>query len=205
MDVKPADYNPAMPHFFPKPADFRKWLEKHHAAERELIVGFYRKGCGKPSITWQESVQEALCFGWIDGVRRTLDDESYTIRFTPRKPTSIWSNINVSTMGKLMAAGRVAEAGRRAFEARDAKKTGIYSFERKHAKLASEQERLFRKNAKAWKNFSAMTPSYRRTAIFWVVNAKQETTRQARLETLIECSARELKIKPLRRPQDKQE
>ena len=205
MDVKRPDYNPAMPLFFAKPSDFRAWLETNHASERELIVGFYRKESGRPSITWPESVLEALCFGWIDGVRRKIDEQSYTIRFTPRKPTSIWSNINVATMEKMIAAGRVADAGMKAYKARDAKKTGIYAFEREHAKFTLAQERLFRKDARAWKNFHAMQPSYRRTATYWVMNAKQEATRQKRLGILIECSARELKIKHLRRPEDKQE
>ena len=168
-------------------------------------MGFYRKDSGRPSITWPESVEEALCFGWIDGVRRKIDDESYTIRFTPRKPTSIWSNINVATMEKMLAAGRVADAGIRAYKARNAKKTGIYAFERAEAKFTTEQERAFRKNPKAWKNFHAMQPSYRRTATYWVVNAKQEATRQKRFQTLIACSAKGLKIKSLRRPEDKQE
>lgn len=194
-----------MARFFPTPADFRKWLEKHHATERELIVGFYRKGSGKPSITWPESVEQALCFGWIDGVRRKIDEVSYTIRFTPRKPTSIWSNINTKTMDRLIAEGHAAEAGLRAYKARDAKKTGIYAFERAEAQLSAEQEQAFRKNKKACKFFEAMAPWYRRTATHWVVSAKQEATRARRLETLIACSAKGLKIPTLRRPEDKQQ
>ncbi len=197
-------YNPAMPRFFATPAEFRKWLERYHATERELIVGFYRKGSGRPSITWPESVEQALCFGWIDGVRRKIDAESYTIRFTPRKPTSIWSNINTRTMERLIAEGLAAAAGLTAYQARDAKKTGIYAFERAESRLTSEQERSFRKNAKAWKFFEAMPPWYRRTATHWVVSAKQETTRARRLEMLIVCSAKGLKIPTLRRPEDKQ-
>lgn len=192
-----------MPQFFPTPNHFRSWLEKRHATERELIVGFYRKGCGKPSITWPQSVEEALCFGWIDGVRRTLDDESYTIRFTPRKAKSIWSKINLATMERLIASGRIAPAGLKIYESRDQAKTNLYSFEREAAALAPEQQKQFRKYPKALKFFEAQVPSYKKPAIWWVVSAKQESTRAKRLATLIECSAQGLKIPQLRRPGDK--
>ncbi|ABF40958.1 conserved hypothetical protein [Candidatus Koribacter versatilis Ellin345] len=193
-----------MPQFFPTPMHFRLWLEKHHAAERELVVGFYVKDCGKPSITWPESVEEALCFGWIDGVRHSLNDDSYTIRFTPRKPTSIWSQKNLATMTRLMEQKRVAPAGMKIYESRDQKKTALYSFERAESKLPPEHEKLFRKNAKAWKFWEAQVPSYRKPATWWVVSAKQDATRERRLEILIECSAKGLKIPSLRRPNDKQ-
>ena len=153
-----------MPTFFLTPADFRAWLKAHHETQSELIVGFYRKGCGRPSITWPESVEEALCFGWIDGVRRKIDDESYTIRFTPRKPTSIWSKINLAIMRRLIESGRVAPAGRKVFEARNAEKTNRYAYEREAAHLSSEHEKLFRKNARAWKFWQAQVPSYRKPA-----------------------------------------
>jgi uncharacterized protein YdeI (YjbR/CyaY-like superfamily) len=192
-----------MPHFFPTPKHFRTWLEKNHATERELIVGFYRKDCGKPSITWPESVEEALCFGWIDGIRRKLDDESYTIRFTPRKPSSIWSKINLATMDRLIASGRIAPAGKKVYESRDQAKTNRYSFEREASAFTPEQERQFRKHAKAWKFFEAQVPSYKKPAMWWVVSAKQEATREKRLAILIECSAQGLKIPQLRRPGDK--
>ena len=190
--------------FFPTPADFRAWLKTNHTSERELVVGFYRKGCGKPSITWPESVEEALCYGWIDGVRRKLTDESYSIRFTPRKPTSTWSRINLASMDRLLAAGRVAAAGRNVYESRNTEKTSLYAYEREHANLSPEQEKLFRKHAKAWKFWEAQVPSYRKPATWWVVSAKQDATRQKRLQQLIDCSAKGLKIAQLRRPTDKQ-
>jgi uncharacterized protein YdeI (YjbR/CyaY-like superfamily) len=191
-----------MPIFFPTRSDFRAWLAEHHETERELIVGFYRKGSGKPSITWPESVEEALCFGWIDGVRRTIDDERYTIRFTPRKTTSIWSKINLAKMERLIAEEKVAPAGRRIYEARDRAKTNRYSFERAEARFSSDQEKLFRRNAKAWKFWEAQVPSYRKPATWWVISAKQQATREKRLRTLIDCSAQGLKIPPLRRSTD---
>ena len=190
--------------FFPTPADFRAWLKANHGSESELIVGFYRKGCGKPSITWPESVEEALCYGWIDGIRRKLTDDSYSIRFTPRKATSIWSKNNLKTMERLLASGRVAPAGRRIYEARNKERTNLYSFERESAHLSAEQESRFKKNAKAWKFWQAQVPSYRKPATWWVVSAKQETTREKRLQELIECSSKGVKIRPLRRPSDKQ-
>lgn len=193
-----------MPQFFATAQEFRKWLQKHHATERELIVGFYRKGCGKPSITWPESVKEALCFGWIDGVRRKHGDDSYTIRFTPRKATSIWSKINLATMERLIASVRVAPAGMKVYEARDKGKTNRYSFERGEATFTPEQEQRFRGNAKAWKFFEAQVASYRKPAIWWVISAKRESTPENRLKTLIDCSALDLKIPQLRRPGDKQ-
>ncbi len=193
-----------MPQFFPTPSHFRRWLEKHHQSERELVVGFYLKGSGKPSITWPESVEEALCFGWIDGVRHKLDEDSYTIRFTPRKPTSIWSQKNLATMERLIREKRVAAAGLKSYESRDLKKTALYSFERAEAKLSKEYEQRFRKNAKAWKFWEAQVPSYRKPATWWVVSAKQDATRERRLAMLIDCSEKGLKIPSLRRPSDKQ-
>ena len=193
-----------MPQFFPTPSHFRRWLEKHHATERELIVGFYRKECGKPSITWPESVEEALCFGWIDGVRHKLDSDSYTIRFTPRKPSSIWSQKNLATIARLVEQRRIAPAGLKIYESRDQKKTALYSFERAEAKLSPPDEKRLRANAKAWKFWQAQVPSYRKPATWWVISAKQDATRRRRLETLIDCSQNGLKIPSLRRPTDKQ-
>lgn len=193
-----------MPQFFPTRRDFRLWLEKHHATERELIVGFHRRESGRPSLTWPESVEEALCFGWIDGVRRKHDDHSYTIRFTPRRPTSIWSQRNLATMERLIAEGLVSSLGRKVYDSRDKAKTNRYSFERDAATFAAEQEHAFRKNAKAWKFWESQVPSYRKPATWWVISAKQEATREKRLQTLIDCSAKGLKIPPLRRPTDKQ-
>jgi uncharacterized protein YdeI (YjbR/CyaY-like superfamily) len=157
-----------------------------------------------PSITWPESVEEALCYGWIDGVRNKLDDDSYTIRFSPRKTTSIWSKINLATIERLIAAGRIAPAGLKVYEARDKARTSLYSFEREASTLTPGEEKRFRKNAKAWNFFASQVPSYKKPAIWWVVSAKQEATREKRLTTLIDCSAKRLKIPQLRRPTDKQ-
>lgn len=189
------------PTFFATPADFRRWLERHHATAPELLVGFYKKGSGRPSITWPESVEEALCFGWIDGVRRTIDEESYTIRFTPRRPGSNWSRINLEKARELIAAGRMRPAGLRAFERRDPDgDPRAYSYERKDAaRLSPEQEARFRAAREAWQFFQSQPPSYRRTATFWVASAKREETRSRRLETLIEDSAAGRRIGPLRR------
>ena len=184
------------PTFFPSPADFRDWLEEHHGSATELWVGFYKKGTGKPSITWPESVDEALCFGWIDGVRKRLDDESYVIRFTPRKPTSNWSEVNVRRVAELTREGRMRPAGRKAFAARSAAKTGVYSFEQKEtARLDAASEKAFRANKKAWELYQAQPPWYRKVAAFWVMSAKKEETRQKRLATLIADSAEGRKIK----------
>jgi uncharacterized protein YdeI (YjbR/CyaY-like superfamily) len=184
--------------FFATAAAFRKWLERHHGSERELFVGFYKRGTGRPSLTWPESVDEALCFGWIDGVRRRIDEESYEIRFTPRKAESTWSRVNVERMAELERAGRVAPAGRAAFARRSEKRSGTYSYEQRHrAKLDAASERRFRAARAAWKWFEAQAPGYRRTAIFWVVSAKREETRRRRLEQLIECSAAGRAIPPL--------
>jgi uncharacterized protein YdeI (YjbR/CyaY-like superfamily) len=189
------------PTFFATPAKFRAWLEANHATERELLVGFYKRASAKQSITWPESVDEALCFGWIDGVRRSLSDEAYTIRFTPRKPTSIWSVINVARVEALAKLGKLQPAGQRAFAARSADRTGVYSFERREAaKLSAPQEKRLRANRKASAFFDQQAPWYRRTAIHWVVSAKREETRERRLDQLISDSAGGRTIAPLTRP-----
>jgi len=187
--------------FFPTPAEFRAWLEKNHAAEKELSVGFYKKDSGKPSITWPESVDAALCYGWIDGVRNSIDALSYCIRFTPRKPTSTWSAINVKRVAELTELGLMRLAGTKAFEARKGDKTGIYAYEqRQNAKLRPADEKKFRANKKAWQFFRSQPAWYRRTAAYRVISAKQEETRQRRLQQLIADSQRGLSIKELRRP-----
>ena len=187
------------PKFFSTPPDFRAWLEAHHETEKELLVGFHKKGTGKPSITWPESVDEALCFGWIDGVRHSVNSGAYTIRFTPRRPTSIWSAVNVARVEELKKAGRMRPAGLRAFAARTPERTGVYAFERHEAaKLTRAQEKTLRANRKAAAFFDAQPPGYRKTAIHWVVSAKQEATRQRRLQQLIADSAAGRKIGPLR-------
>lgn len=188
------------PIFFATPADFRAWLEAHHATAQELLVGFYKKDSGRPSITWPESVDEALCFGWIDGVRRSLDASSYTIRFTPRKPHSTWSAVNIKRASELISLGLMRPAGLKAFEARTDDNSGIYAYEqRKTAALDEAEEQQMRANAEAWAFFQAQPPSYRRAAIWWVIGAKRAETRQKRLATLIEDSAAGRTIAPLTR------
>ena len=189
------------PKFFATPAAFRAWLEEHHTTAAELLVGFYKKSSGKPSITWPESVDEALCFGWIDGIRRSLGANAYTIRFTPRKPTSSWSAINVARVEELTAAGRMAPAGLAAHGRRTAARTGIYAYERNAAaKLAPAQDAQLRANKQASAFFDAQPPWYQRTAIHWVISAKREDTRAKRLAELIADSAAGRAIKQLRRP-----
>jgi len=189
------------PRFFETPARFRAFLQSHHGSSRELLVGFYKKGSGKPSLTWPESVDEALCVGWIDGVRRSLDEESYVIRFTPRRAKSIWSSVNVARMRSLLRAGRVQPAGRKAFEERDRDKSGVYAYEqRKTARFHRALEKQFRADAGAWRFFEAQPPWYRRTVTWWVTSAKKEETRKRRLGILIDCSSRRESIRELRRP-----
>ncbi|MEY4580478.1 MAG: hypothetical protein RL701_5181 [Pseudomonadota bacterium] len=178
------------PKFFATAAAFRSWLVGHHASTPELLVGFYKRDSGKPSMTWSESVDEALCFGWIDGVRRSLGEEAYTIRFTPRKTSSIWSAINVAKIAALTAAGKMQPGGVRAFEARKAHKTGVYSFERKTAALFTpEQAAQLADNPKAAAFFAAQAPWYQRVATHWIISAKREETRERRLQLLIADSA----------------
>jgi uncharacterized protein YdeI (YjbR/CyaY-like superfamily) len=186
--------------FFEKPEQFRAWLEEHHESEQELLVGFYRKGSGRPSITWPESVDEALCFGWIDGIRRGIDDESYSIRFTPRKPTSNWSSVNIARVAELEKEGRMRPAGRAAFERRSEKRSGIYSYERRQAaKLDPAQQREFEAQPAAWAFFEQQPKGYRQTATHWVVSAKRPETRAKRLATLIEDSAAGRRLRHLTR------
>ena len=175
--------------FFPRPEDLRTWLAEHHDSARELWAGFHKKGSGRPSVTWPESVDEALCFGWIDGVRKRLDETSYAIRFTPRKPGSTWSAVNVRRVEALTAEGRMRPAGVAAYEARHPERTGVYTYERDRAALDGESERRFRAEPAAWAFFSAQPPGYRRTAIGWVVSAKREETRRRRLDRLVADSA----------------
>lgn len=187
------------PRFFKSPAEFRAWLERNHAGARELLVGFHKRGTGRPSLTWPESVDEALCFGWIDGIRRRIDDERYSIRFTPRRPGSIWSLVNTRRVAALEREGRMHEAGLKAFRQRDPKRTGIYSFEReKPATFPPELERIFRANKDAWAYFESSAPWYRRVTTHWVTSAKQDATRERRLAHLIACSARGKKIDPMK-------
>ena len=186
------------PKYFATPAAFRAWLEAHHATSTELLVGFYKRGSRKPSITWAESVDEALCFGWIDGVRRSVDDDRYTIRFTPRKARSTWSAVNIKRVAELTKLGRMQPAGMEAFARREEKKSQIYSYEQRNdAAFDDEFERTFRANRRAWEFFQAQPPWYRRTATHWVITAKKEETRRKRLATLIADSAYGRRIRPL--------
>src|SRR6266404_7104370 len=186
---------PPKPTFFPTPSDFRAWFEARHDKFRELLVGFYKKDSGKPSITWPESVQVALCFGWIDGVRKSIDETSYTIRFTPRKPTSTWSSININLVRKLTKQGLMHPTGLKAFAARNAKKSGIYSYEqRKNAKFTREQEKQFRTNKNAWEFFRSQPPWYQRVTTYWVICAKRDETKLKRLSELISHSQRQRRI-----------
>jgi uncharacterized protein YdeI (YjbR/CyaY-like superfamily) len=178
------------PIFFETPAEFRAWLEDHHADETELLVGFHKKGTGRLSLTWPESVDQALCFGWIDGVRRSLGEHSYTIRFTPRKARSTWSAVNIKRAKALIEEGLMRPNGVAAFERRSDDRSRIYAYEqRKQAKLDPAAEKEFRANRKAWAFFSEQAPWYRRNATHWVVSAKKEETRRRRLQQLIDDSA----------------
>ncbi len=189
--------------YFEGPAEFGKWLEKHHASEAELWVGYYKKGSGRPSLTWPESVDEALCRGWIDGIRKSVDDRRYTIRFTPRKPGSVWSAINIRRAEELLAAGRMRPRGLEAFRARREDRARIYSYEQAGPKLGAGHERRFKADPKAWKFFRTRTDWYRRTASWWVVSAKKEETREKRLAVLIACSREERPIPALPRAPEK--
>jgi uncharacterized protein YdeI (YjbR/CyaY-like superfamily) len=183
-------YGPPMnPRYFRTPAAFRAWLVAHHATKSELWVGFHKKATGHPSITWPESVDEALCFGWIDGIRKSVDEDRYMIRFSPRKSVSVWSAVNIRRVAVLTAEGRMAPAGLAAFAARRENKSGIYSYEQRSADLVEPYAGLMRANAAACKFFQAQPPWYRKAACWWVVSAKKEETRRARLDKLMAKSA----------------
>ena len=189
------------PTFFATPDELRAWLDEHHESERELWVGFHKTGSGRPSITWREAVDEALCVGWIDGVRKRVDDDSYKIRFTPRAKTSRWSKVNVARVAELTEAGRMRPAGVAAFEARG-HIPAASSHEQDHVEFEPEQEQRFRANGKAWKFFQGRPPWYRKAATWWVTSAKRADTRERRLTTLIEDSEHERTVPPLTRPAD---
>jgi uncharacterized protein YdeI (YjbR/CyaY-like superfamily) len=176
-------------HFFKSAAEFRRWLAAHHDTETELLVGFYRKGSGTPGISYKDAVDEALCYGWIDGVKTRVDETRYTHRFTPRRKGSIWSLVNARRVSELIALKRMAAPGLAAWERRDAKKTGVYSFENRPKAFDAGLEREFRKQPAAWAFFRAQPPGYQRLMTFYVMSAKQQETRQRRLDRLIEMSA----------------
>jgi uncharacterized protein YdeI (YjbR/CyaY-like superfamily) len=173
------------PIFFAKQSDFRTWLQKNHKKETELLVGFYKVDSGNPSMTWSQSVDEALCFGWIDGVRKSIDKDRYQIRFTQRKPTSTWSAINIKKMEALVQQGLMQPAGLESFKHRNENKSGIYTYENEEVKLSAPFEKKFKANKIAWKYFQGLAPSYRKSSTSWVMSAKQDVTRLKRLETLI--------------------
>lgn len=189
----------ATPTFFATAAAFGRWLKAHHAKERELLVGYWKIDSGRPSMTWPESVDEALCYGWIDGVRRSLGADAYTIRFTPRKPTSIWSAVNIRKVQALLAAGRMQPAGLAAWARRSESRSEVYAFERKAVELSTAELAAFRRKAKAWRFWEAQPAGYRRTAAHWVASAKKAETRARRFATLVADSAAGLRIAQLRR------
>ena len=182
--------------FFKSAAAWRKWLEKNHDTADEKLVGFHKVSSGNTGITYKEALDEALCFGWIDAVRRG-GETTWTIRFTRRRPTSIWSQVNIKRLAELMEEGRMHPAGSAMFDARDPTRQNRYSYENRNAAFSPEEEEAFRANKKAWENFSAMPPSYRRPATWWVVSAKREDTRARRLATLIADSLAGRRIKHL--------
>jgi uncharacterized protein YdeI (YjbR/CyaY-like superfamily) len=188
------------PIFFATPAEWRAWLEKNHARKSEVLVGFYKKSSGRPTMAWSEAVDQALCFGWIDGVRRSIDETSYANRFTPRRPNSNWSAVNIKKVEQLTKQGLMHPAGLAAFEKRSDERSKNYSYERANAKLDESQEKRFRAHNGAWAFWESQPPGYRRTATWWVVSAKREETRQRRLATLIEDSAKGRRIGALARP-----
>jgi uncharacterized protein YdeI (YjbR/CyaY-like superfamily) len=176
--------------FFPTPADLRKWFRANHAKAVELWVGFHKKDSGKPSITWPESVDEALCVGWIDGIRKTLGPDSYTIRFTPRRKRSIWSAVNIARVDVLTAEKRMRPPGVQAFAARQENRSGIYSYEQRRDQLEEPYGGLLKKHKAAWAFFEAQAPSYRKVIGWWVVSAKREETRMDRLKKVIDACAK---------------
>jgi uncharacterized protein YdeI (YjbR/CyaY-like superfamily) len=176
--------------YFASLEEFRAWLEEHHERATEVWIGYWKKHTGKPSLTWSQAVDEALCFGWIDGVLRRVDDERHIQRFTPRKPTSNWSAVNIAKVEQLRAEGRMRPAGEAAFALRREEKSGVYSYEQRHlAAFEPEQEERFRAHAAAWEYWSAAPAGYRKMATWWVVSAKKPETRERRLTKLIEVSA----------------
>lgn len=181
--------------YFASAAEFRRWLEAHHATERELPVGFYKKGSGKPGISYQDALDEALCFGWIDGVKKRVDAHRYTHRFSPRKPGSIWSVANTKRVKALIALGRMAAPGLEAFRRRDPAKTRLHSLENRPSTFDAALERAFRRHAAAWTFFRAQPAGYQRLMTFWVMAAKQQETRERRLAVLAKSSAEGKRIR----------
>ncbi|WP_101926890.1 MULTISPECIES: YdeI/OmpD-associated family protein [Luteimonas] len=183
------------PTFFDTALQFRAWLAQHHDTATELIVGFHKVGSGRPSMTWPDSVDEALCYGWIDGVRKRIDDASYQIRFTPRRRGSIWSRVNLAKVEALIAQQRMQPAGLAAYAARDDSRSGVYAFERAApAVLAPDETRTFQRDGLAWQYFVASPPGYRNLMTHWIVSAKRPETRARRLAQLIDACAGQRRI-----------
>ncbi|RAU82026.1 bacteriocin-protection protein [Pontibacter arcticus] len=176
------------PAFFADQAAFRNWLAQHHAHAKELLVGFYKVGSGKASMTWPQSVDQALCYGWIDGVRKSIDAESYCIRFTPRKPKSIWSNVNIKKVAALTEQGLMQPAGLAAFSLRTEARSGVYTFENAPVELDEKFENQLKENTAAWEFYQKQAPSYKRTVASWIMSAKQPATQQNRIQKLISKS-----------------
>lgn len=188
------------PNFFKTQKDLRKWFEENHNKLDEVWIGYYKKATGKPSITWPESVVEAICFGWIDGIRKSIDEERYMIRFTPRKKNSNWSTVNIEKVKKLTKLGKMKPEGIEAYKRRKEHKSKVYSYEQKIIQLDKSYEDKFKKNKKAWKFFSEkLAPSYKKSSIRWVMSAKQKKTRLTRLEVLVDSSAKGERIHLLKR------
>ncbi|MBK7105320.1 MAG: YdeI/OmpD-associated family protein [Ignavibacteriae bacterium] len=185
--------------FFKNSAELRKWFEKNHETEKELLLGFYKVQTKKPTVTWSDSVDVAICFGWIDGIRRSINEESYYNRFTPRNPKSNWSAVNIDKFEKLSKLGLVHKKGFEAFDKKTVEKSKIYSYERKNVKLSKEFENEIKKNKIAWEYFSKLPPSAKHITIYWVMSAKREETQKSRLKILIESSEQNLRIPVLRR------
>lgn len=174
--------------FFSSQSEFREWLEENHQGEKELYAGFYKKATGKPSMTWSESVDQALCFGWIDGIRKSIDNERYCIRFTPRNPGSNWSKVNLQKVEDLIQKDMMQPAGLAVFTARKKESEGVYSYENIPSDLPGEYDKLFRENKDAWAFFSSQAPSWRKRVILWILSAKRKETQISRLEKLIRLS-----------------
>ena len=183
------------PIFFEDQLEFRKWLEINHSKEKEIIVGYHKVGTGKPSMTWSQSVDQALCFGWIDGIRRSINEESYCIRFTPRNPKSVWSDINIKKVAVLTEQGLMQPAGIEIFTHRKEDKSSIYSYENKPIALSEEYEKIFKSNGMAWEFFSTQGQSYQKSVFYWIMSAKLESTRITRLEKLIDASSQLMKVR----------
>lgn len=183
--------------YFEDPASLRAWFERYHDAEQELILGYYKMASGKPSVSWSESVDQAICFGWIDGVRRSIDEQRYCIHFTPRRAGSIWSAVNIRKVRELKKQGLMTQSGLDAWAARSHERSVRYSYEQKNVQLSPAYEKKLRANAKAWAYFESLAPSYRKPSVWWVMSAKQEKTRLRRLDILIDCSSKGTKIPSL--------